>query len=84
MMSNNKIPLTDSIQELASFWDNHDITDYEDELEEIREPIFEGRTVLKINLQYDEVKEVKKIASLTGLSCDELIRSWIMERIHAL
>lgn len=83
-MSNNKIPSTDSIQELANFWDHHDITDYEDELEEISEPIFERKAVLKIKMQYDEVKVLKKIASLAGLSCDELIRSWIVERINAV
>ena len=29
-----------SIEELAEFWDTHDATDYWDELEEVREPIF--------------------------------------------
>ena len=36
-----KIPETDSIQELASFWDTHDLTDFEDQLEEVTEPVFE-------------------------------------------
>jgi len=27
-------------QELAKFWDTHDITDFFDELEEISEPVF--------------------------------------------
>jgi len=36
----NTIPKTDSIQELAEFWDTHDITDFFDELEEISEPVF--------------------------------------------
>jgi len=84
MAVNNKIPLTDSVQELAYFWDNHDLTDYEDELEEIQEPVFERKTVLKINLRYDEINKVKKIASSAGISYDELIRNWIIERIHAV
>jgi hypothetical protein len=32
-----KIPQTDSIEELARFWDAHDLTDFEDELEEVTE-----------------------------------------------
>ena len=32
-----KIPHTDSIAELARFWDTHDLTDFEDELEEVPE-----------------------------------------------
>lgn len=36
----DRIPKIDSIEALAEFWDEHDITDFEDELEEVREPIF--------------------------------------------
>lgn len=35
------IPQTDSIQELANFWDTHDVTDFEDQLEEETEQVFE-------------------------------------------
>lgn len=35
------MPQTDSIQELACFWDRHDLTDFEDQLEEISESVFE-------------------------------------------
>ena len=30
-----------SIQELAHFWDTHDLTDFDDQLEEVKEPVFE-------------------------------------------
>lgn len=40
------IPQTDSIQELARFWDTHDLTDFEDQLEEVNEPVFEREEVL--------------------------------------
>lgn len=36
-----RMPQTDSIQELAHFWDTHDLTDFEDQLEEVPEPVFE-------------------------------------------
>lgn len=41
LMKKRKLPKTDSIQELAEFWDTHDLTDFEDELEEVHEPIFQ-------------------------------------------
>jgi hypothetical protein len=31
-MSTDKLPRTDSIQELARFWDTHDLTEFEDDL----------------------------------------------------
>ena len=40
-MKTPKIPATDSIQDLANFWDKHDLTDFEDLLEEIPELVFE-------------------------------------------
>ena len=40
MMRNQRIPETDSIEELAAFWDTHDLTDFEDQLEEVQEPVF--------------------------------------------
>ena len=40
-MKRTSIPQTDSIQELAYFWDTHDLTDFEDELEEVGEYVFE-------------------------------------------
>ncbi len=39
-MKNQQLPQTDSIQELAHFWDTHDLTDFEDELVEVTEPVF--------------------------------------------
>jgi hypothetical protein len=39
-MNKQRIPQADSIQELAEFWDTHDVTDFEDELEEVTESVF--------------------------------------------
>jgi hypothetical protein len=40
-MKVEQLPETDSIQELARFWDTHDLTDFEAHLEEVNEPVFE-------------------------------------------
>jgi len=39
-MKTKTLPRTDSIQELARFWETHDLTDFEDELEEVAGPVF--------------------------------------------
>jgi hypothetical protein len=41
---NKKLPETDSIEELAEFWDTHDLTDFEDQLEQVTEPVFQRDT----------------------------------------
>ena len=38
-MKKPKLPNTDSIQKLAQFWDTHDLTDFEEELEEVADGV---------------------------------------------
>ena len=51
-MNHKNIPQTDSIQELADFWDTHDLTDFEDELEEVSESVFDTSVSVKLELDY--------------------------------
>jgi hypothetical protein len=46
----------DSIEEIARFWDSHDITELEDQLEEVKEPAFErkGGRRMVLRLKPDE------------------------------
>ncbi len=82
-MKTQRLPQTDSIQELALFWDTHDLTDFEDELEETSEPIFEPATVIPLNLESEEAEAVRQIAEAKGIPDAELIRGWVREKIHA-
>jgi hypothetical protein len=83
-MSQVGIPQTDSIEEMARFWDTHDLTDFQDELEEIAEPVFErnNRVVLTIHLQPQEAEAVKRIAQSKGVKQATLVRQWVLEKIH--
>ena len=59
-MKARKIPSTDSIDELARFWDSHDLTDFAKQLEEVVEPVFTRRssTEVTVRLRPDEAKAV--------------------------
>ena len=48
------LPQNDSIQQLSKFWDTHALTDFEDELEEVSEPVFECKNAKILHLQTDE------------------------------
>jgi hypothetical protein len=82
--SNVGIPQTDSIEELARFWDSHDVTDFEEQLEEVAAPVFERETVVKVCLPCKEAEAVKELAQSKGLHDVDLIRQWILERVHSL
>jgi CopG antitoxin of type II toxin-antitoxin system len=83
-MKGQRLPNTDSIEELAQFWDTHDLTDFEQFLEEVGEPAFvRGRTTsLSIDLPPREVRRVKKIARSKGVNENTVLRQWILERLH--
>ena len=50
-MKKSKLPKTDSIQKLAEFWDSHELTDFEDELEEVTQPVFVRGTAIKVPVE---------------------------------
>lgn len=76
-----KIPQTDSIQKLANFWDSHDLTDFENELEEVQESVFEP--IVPLVLTPEEAAAVTAAAESRGISPVMLIREWITEGIKA-
>ena len=76
------MPETDSIQELAHFWDTHDLTDFEDELEEVREPVFELRTALTVPLEPKELEALNALAKSRDISPVNLIRAWVLEHLE--
>ena len=82
METQQRLPQTDSIQELAQFWGTHDLTNFEDELEEVTEPVSESPTVIPLNLESDEAEAVRRIAEAKGIADAELIRGRVLEKIH--
>jgi len=81
-MKKLKIPKSDSIQAMAEFWDTHDLTDFEDELEEVAEPVFVRSAAIKVPLEAGEVKLVEKMAQAKGMSREELIRTWVLQKLN--
>ena len=83
-MRRQKLPNTDSLEELAKFWDTHDLTDFEDDLEEACEPIFVRAkgTSLSIDLQPTEAQHLKEIARSKGVKETTVLRQWILERLR--
>ena len=81
-MKPKKIPQTDSIQELAEFWDTHDLTDFEGELEEVHEPVFQPGVTVPLTPR--DAKVVNEIAKARGISPRALIQEWVSEHIEGL
>ena len=84
LTNTHKFPQSDSIKELAEFWDNHDLTDFEDQLEEVTQVVFEREpeTVMKLHLQPQEAQTVKRLAETKGIPQETLLQEWIIEKLH--
>jgi len=77
------LPKTDSIEELANFWDSHDLTDFEDELEEAPSPVFRRDGAITLHFDPQEASAIRELANSKGVADAELIHSWVMEKLHS-
>jgi len=81
----SKILQTDSVEELARFWDTHDLTDFEDELEEVSGEVFDldRRHVVRVCLDPEGAAALHRLAQAKGTSETELVSAWVNEKLHA-
>lgn len=83
-MKARKIPETDSIEELARFWDTHDLTDFEHQLDNVPKRVFERNpeTMIPVRLRRQEVEAVKRVAKTKGVRETALLRQWVREKLR--
>ena len=81
-MSTMKLPEFDSIKQLAEFWDSHDVTDFQHELEEVAEPIFQRKTVVQVPLDAKQAESAQQLANSRGITLPALIQQWVSERVQ--
>jgi hypothetical protein len=83
-MKPRKIPESDSVEELARFWDTHDLTDFEDQLENVPKPVFKRKseTVIPVKLRRQEAEEIKRVAKSRGVREATLLRQWVREKLR--
>jgi len=64
-----KIPEFKTIEDMARFWDNHDITDFEDQL-------------IDVKLDSEQYEKLKKIAHQKKLNTLSLVSQWVTRQIE--
>jgi hypothetical protein len=79
---NMKLPQIDSIEKLAEFWDAHDVTEFEDEQEEVTSPVFERKTIVRVPLDAKQTEPAEQLAAAKGIALSALIQQWVSERLQ--
>ena len=80
-MKKVRIPRTDSIKELAKFFETHDSTEISDEVHEVSGPIAIPRNSIFVQLEPGQAAAVKKLAKSQDISDEQLVRQWILQNI---
>jgi len=81
----SRIPIFKSIEEEAKFWDTHDITDFEDETEnvviifDLKKPRDE---TIVVRLQKELKEKMDKVARNRGINISTLARMWFIEKLQ--
>jgi hypothetical protein len=83
MSTKRQLPKTDSIDELANFWDTHDVTDFENELEEVPGQVFRRDGIITLHLDETEATALRELASSMEVAEADLVRSWVLEKLHS-
>ena len=83
-MNSQRIPDTDSIAQLSKFWDTHDLTDFEGQLEEVPASVFARRkeATVAIALTSKEAQTLRGVAQSQGVQETQLVRNWVREKLR--
>ncbi len=76
-----KIPSFKSEEEEIKFWDEHSLSEFDDDLEEVKVDCTRDNNILPIRLDHDDIKHIKNLAKMKGLTQGTLARLWIKERL---
>ena len=82
----SRIPEFRSIEEEAEFWETHDLTEFEDEWEEVTDVEFVRAYVPNsIVVQFDAqtVAALRERALARQIGISTLIREWVADRLRA-
>lgn len=81
----SRIPTFATIAEEAAFWDSHDITEFEDELEPADDVTFDSirsSQGLILRLDGDVLDRIERIAAVKGTDPTTVARTWIEEGLR--
>jgi len=77
-----KIPKMDSIEELARFWDSHDMTDFAEDMEESKSSVFRRSDVVRVPLTPAEHEALRRLAATRGVDEAVLVHQWVQEKLR--
>ena len=83
----SRIPHFATVEEAAEFWDTHDSTEFEDELEDVTDVRFvvtrtQRKKGITIRLAEDQLDLLRREAAAKGIGPSTWARMLILEHLH--
>ena len=70
-----------TIEQLAEFWDTHDATDFDEQTHEVEMHFELDRRYHYVAIDPDLLSSLRQRAQARGLSTESLINLWLQERL---
>jgi hypothetical protein len=81
----SRIPEFSSLEEEATWWETHNLADYQDEFEIVEAKFAKNLSHgLTIRLDPETLAKVRSLAKKKGIGPTTLIRMWILEDLEKL
>jgi hypothetical protein len=77
----SSISRSSTIEEMAEFWDTHDVTDFEDETYEVEMDFDLQFRSHYVAIDPNLLEGLRKVAASRGLSTESLINLWLQEKL---
>jgi len=85
MSENKKIPEFESYEEMAEFWDTHDLTDYWEQTEPAEFEISpRARRRYLVSLDRNLLLRIQKIARIRGLTTESLVNLFLEQHLNEI
>lgn len=79
----SKIPEFKNRQEMAAWWDKHNLADYQDEFKTVKANISKNLTsTLNVRLDPNSIDKIRQEAHKKGIGPTTLARMWILEHLQ--
>jgi predicted DNA binding CopG/RHH family protein len=57
------------------------LTEFEDELKEVAETVFVRKNTVRVALESREAEAIERLAQAKGISREQLVREWVLEKL---
>lgn len=81
------IPVFETLEEIAEFWDTHSTADYDDLTQEVQFQVRlhkEAGEVQSITLLPELSKTIQELARVRGVSAETLVNVWLSAKVFNL